>query len=120
FFLTSGRPVRVGEIVRRIAKLIDAAAQPITPPAWCWWLARQLAWFPGLTKLVPWRLLHLLDDGLWCDNAKVRRLYPAAVIDVEEGLALTFGRGDAKQRSVFPSAITSRELSQCGEPSSVR
>jgi nucleoside-diphosphate-sugar epimerase len=90
FFLTSGQAVRVGELVRRIAEWIEAPAGPITLPAWCWQLSRRLAWMPGVTKLVPWRLLHILDDGLLCDNAKVRRLYSSASVGIEEGLRRTF------------------------------
>jgi nucleoside-diphosphate-sugar epimerase len=90
FFITSGQSVRVGEIARRIAEFIDVPAKPVTLPACCWWLGRRLAWMPGLTRLVPWRLLHILDDGLWCDNSKVRSIYPFDLVTLEEGLARTF------------------------------
>jgi nucleoside-diphosphate-sugar epimerase len=98
FFLTSGQATRVGEIVRRIRDFIDAPAKPLMVPAWGWWLARRLAWLPGLTRLVPWRLLHLLDDGLWCDNAKVRSLCPFSLVAIEEGLARTFNLPGSFQR----------------------
>ena len=98
-FVTSGQAVRVGEIVQRIAQFIDVPAKPLRLPACCWWLARRLAWMPGLTRLVPWRLLHLLDDGLWCDNAKLRTLYPFDLITLEEGLARTFESSAALVRS---------------------
>jgi nucleoside-diphosphate-sugar epimerase len=90
FFITSGEALRVGEIVRQLARFIDVPVSPVKLPACCWWLARRLAWMPGLTRLVPWRLLHILDDGLWCDNAKVRKLYPFDQVPLEEGLARTF------------------------------
>jgi nucleoside-diphosphate-sugar epimerase len=90
FFLSSGEAVRVGDIAQRIAEFVDAPASMVAFPAWCWRLARRLAWMPGLTHLVPWRLLHVLDDGLWCDNAKVRQLYPFDLVTLEEGLAHTF------------------------------
>ena len=100
FFLTSGEAVRVGDVARQIAELIDVPAKPLMLPAWCWWLARQLAWMPGLTRLVPWRLLHVLHDGLWCDNAKVRRVYPFRLVPLDEGLARTFDRGTATRSQV--------------------
>jgi hypothetical protein len=90
FFLTSGEAIRVGDLARRIGDGIDVPTNMLTLPAWCWRLARQLAWMPGLTRLIPWRLLHVLDDGLWCDNAKVRRLHPAPFVGLEEGLTFTF------------------------------
>jgi nucleoside-diphosphate-sugar epimerase len=90
FFLTSGEAIRVGDLARRIGDAINAPGPMLKLPAWCWWLARRLAWMPGLTRMVPWRLLHVLDDGLWCDNAKVRGLYPFAFVGLREGLALTF------------------------------
>jgi nucleoside-diphosphate-sugar epimerase len=97
FFLTSGEAARVGDVARRIAELIDVPVKPLVLPAWCWWLARQLAWMPGLTRLVPWRLLHVLDDGLWCDNAKARRVYPFRLVPLDEGLARTFDRATANR-----------------------
>jgi UDP-glucose 4-epimerase len=90
FFLTSGQSVRVGDLAQRILDLTNVPAGSIRVPAWCWRLARRLVWMPGLTKFIPWRLLHILDDGLWCDNAKVRRLYPFALVGLEEGLRRTF------------------------------
>jgi nucleoside-diphosphate-sugar epimerase len=95
FFVSSGEPVRVGEIIRQIGPFIDMAVKPVALPACCWWLARRLAWMPGLTRLVPWRLLHILDDGLWCDNAKVRKLYPYDLVTLEEGLTRMFQLGHA-------------------------
>ena len=90
FFLSSGEAVRVGHVARQIALLIDGEANMVMLPGWCWRLARRLAWLPGLTRLVPWRLLHILDDGLWCDNAKVCALYPFGFVGLAEGLARTF------------------------------
>jgi len=90
FFLSSGEALRVGDLISRLALHIEATASPLTLPAWCWRLARQIAWMPGLNRLVPWRLLHILDDGLWCDNAKVRRLYPYDLTAIDEGLHRTF------------------------------
>jgi nucleoside-diphosphate-sugar epimerase len=92
FFLTSGEAARVGDVARRIAELIDVPVKPLVLPAWCWGLARRLAWMPGLTRLVPWRFLHVLDDGLCCDNAKARRLYTFRLVPLDEGLARTFDR----------------------------
>lgn len=97
FFLTSDQAVRVGDLARRIADLIDSPVQPIRLPAWCWSLARRLAWMPGLTQCMPWRLLHILDDGLWCDNAKVRQLYPFSLVGLEEGLCQTFHPAETQQ-----------------------
>jgi nucleoside-diphosphate-sugar epimerase len=90
FFLTSGQAVRVGDLARQIGNMMNVPIAPLRLPAWCWQLARRLVWMPGLTRLVPWRLLHILDDGLWCDNAKARRLYPFARVGLEEGLRRTF------------------------------
>jgi nucleoside-diphosphate-sugar epimerase len=105
FFLTSGEAIRVGDLVRRIADLMDVPGGPIRLPAWCWRLVRRLVWLPGLTQLVPWRLLHVLDDGLWCDNAKVSRLYPFGLTRLEHGLGQTF-RPDA----VVPKEPDMKEL----------
>jgi UDP-glucose 4-epimerase len=90
FFLSSGEALRTGDIVRRLGELDPSLAGPVRMPAWCWWAVRRLAWLPGLRRLVPWRLLHILDDGLWCDNAKVRRLCPFDLVQLGEGLARTF------------------------------
>ena len=90
FFLTSGEAVRIGDVSRRIVRLLNLPARPVRLPRWCWGLLRWLVWVPGLTRLVPWRLLHVLDDGLWCDNTKVSRLCPFEFVQLEEGLALTF------------------------------
>jgi len=90
FFLTSGEAIRIGDVSRRIARLLNAPAKPITLPGWCWGFLRRLVWIPGLTRLVPWRLLHVLDDGLWCDNTKVSRLCPFELVQLDEGLARTF------------------------------
>lgn len=88
FFLTSGEAIRVGDLVEKIGRHIGGG--PVRPPRWLWALARQAIWLPGLTRCVPWRLLHVLDDGLWCDNAKVRRLYPEPLVTLDDGLTRTF------------------------------
>jgi nucleoside-diphosphate-sugar epimerase len=90
FFLSSGEAIRIGDLSRRIARLVNPDRKPLTLPAWCWGLIGRLAWLPGITRLVPWRLLHILDDGLWCDNSKVQRLSPFDLVQLDDGLARTF------------------------------
>jgi UDP-glucose 4-epimerase len=90
FFLSSGEAVRIGDVARRVAQAVNPGRKLIGLPGWCWRLACAAAWTPGLNRLVPWRLLHILDDGLWCDNARVRRLYPERLVPLEEGLTRTF------------------------------
>ncbi len=95
YFLTSGEAIRIGNVVGKIRDAVNPARKLVHLPPWCWALARGLIWLPGLTRLVPWRLLHILDDGLWCDNAKVRRIYPHPLVQLNEGLARTFQASDA-------------------------
>jgi nucleoside-diphosphate-sugar epimerase len=90
FFLSSGEALRVGDIVRKIACRLEPPGKPRRLPAWLWWLVRRAAWLPGLRRLVPWRLLHILDDGLWCDSGKVRNLCPFNFVPIDEGLTRTF------------------------------
>jgi nucleoside-diphosphate-sugar epimerase len=90
FFLSSGEALRVGDIVREIANRLEPRGKPRRLPGWLWWLVRRTAWMPGLRRAVPWRLLHILDDGLWCDSAKVRRLCPFDFVQLSEGLDRTF------------------------------
>jgi UDP-glucose 4-epimerase len=101
FFLTSGEAVRVGDLIRRIANLNPDLARPVRLPGWLWWWVRRVAWLPGINRLVPWRLLHILDDGLWCDNAKVRRLYEDDLVGLEEGLLQTFTETDKTAHEVI-------------------
>src|SRR5262249_30902140 len=74
YFLSSGEAIRIGDVARQVAQAVNPQRKLLRLPSWCWGLFRTLAWTPGLTRLVPWRLLHILDDGLWCDNDKVMRL----------------------------------------------
>src|SRR5262249_41075148 len=96
FFLSSGEAIRVGDLSRRIAQALGMPIRPVGLPAWCWGLVRGLAWAPGLTRLVPWRLLHILDDGLWCDNTKVSRLCPFELVQLDAGLTRTFAPSDSQ------------------------
>jgi nucleoside-diphosphate-sugar epimerase len=95
FFLSNGEGLRVGDLVQKIAALDPSPPRLRRLPRWCWWLIRRLAWFPGCNRLVPWRLLHILDDGLWCDNSKIRRLCPFELVQIDEGLAQTFAPASA-------------------------
>jgi nucleoside-diphosphate-sugar epimerase len=90
FFLSSGEALRVGDIVQEIARRLDPPGRPRRLPRWLWWAVRRAAWLPGIRKLVPWRLLHILDDGLWCDSAKARGLCPFDFVQLDEGLNRTF------------------------------
>jgi len=90
FFLSSGEVLRVGDLVRKMADLDRQLSRPRRLPRWCWWLVRRAGWLPLVNRLVPWRLLHVVDDGLWCDNAKVKRLYAPDLVQIDEGLARTF------------------------------
>jgi nucleoside-diphosphate-sugar epimerase len=101
FFLSSGEGPRVGDLVQKLAALDSAAGRPRRLPRWCWWLIRQLAWLPGCNRLLPWRLLHILDDGLWCDSSKVRRLCPFELVQIDEGLAQTFAPSRAAASCVL-------------------
>jgi nucleoside-diphosphate-sugar epimerase len=96
FFLTSGEALRIGDISRSIAEHMGIGLKPFSLPACCWAVLRFFIWMPVLTRLVPWRLLHILDDGLWCDNAKIYRLCPFELVQIEEGLARTFALTDPK------------------------
>jgi nucleoside-diphosphate-sugar epimerase len=91
FFLSSGEAIQVGDLARRLSQLIGTPRQALPIPRWFWALTRRLIWLPGLTRLVPWRLLHILDDGLWCENAKVRRLCAFDLVSLSDGLARTYG-----------------------------
>jgi nucleoside-diphosphate-sugar epimerase len=93
FFLSSGEAVRVGDIVGQIARRLDPPGRVRRLPAWLWWPVRRFAWLPGVRRLVPWRLLHILDDGLVCDSSKVRRLCPFDFVRLDEGLNRTFTIG---------------------------
>jgi UDP-glucose 4-epimerase len=90
FFLSSGEAIRIADLVRRLADADSSLARPIHLPRWFWGLARRIAWLPGVNRLVPWRLLHILDDGLWCDNSKVKKLCPFELVQLDEGLRRTF------------------------------
>jgi UDP-glucose 4-epimerase len=90
FFLTSGEAIRIGDLAQRIAQEIGGRKKMIRLPRWFWAVVRTVVWLPGVTALVPWRLLHILDDGLWCDNSKMNRLYPRQLVQLPEGLARTF------------------------------
>jgi nucleoside-diphosphate-sugar epimerase len=89
FFLSSGEALRVGDIARQIGGRLEPAVNPRRLPRWLWWLVRTVAWMPGIKRLVPWRLLHILADGLLCDSSKVRRLCPYEFVKLEEGLERT-------------------------------
>jgi UDP-glucose 4-epimerase len=90
FFLSSGEAIRVGDLIAKIGGRLAPDFHPARLPRWMWRLIRQIIWLPGLARVIPWRLLHVLDDGLWCDNAKVRQLYPDPLVTLDEGLARTF------------------------------
>jgi nucleoside-diphosphate-sugar epimerase len=102
YFLSSGEALRVGDIVRQIASRLDPPGKPRKLPGWLWWLVRRAAWMPGLRRAVPWRLLHILDDGLWCDSSKVRRLCPFEFVQLDEGLDRTF-QPDRYQPTSIPA-----------------
>jgi nucleoside-diphosphate-sugar epimerase len=89
FFLSSGEAIQISDLVRRLADADPALPRPISLPGWFWGLARRVAWLPGVNRLVPWRLLHILDDGLWCDNSKVKKLCPFDLVQLDEGLRRT-------------------------------
>jgi nucleoside-diphosphate-sugar epimerase len=89
YFLSSGEALRVGDLVREIARRLDPPGRPRRLPGWLWWLVRRVAWAPGIKRLVPWRLLHILDDGLLCDSSKVRKLCPHEFVQINEGLDRT-------------------------------
>jgi nucleoside-diphosphate-sugar epimerase len=101
FFLSSGEALRVGDLVRKIAQRLDPPGRPKRLPTWLWWPVRRLAWLPGLRRLVPWRLLHILDDGLWCDSSKVRGLCPYEFVQIDEGLDRTFAQARPESRPVL-------------------
>jgi UDP-glucose 4-epimerase len=105
YFLSSGEALSSGDIVRRLGALDPSLPGPVRVPDWCWWAARRLAWLPGIKRLVSWRLLHILDDGLWCDNAKVRRLCHFDLIQLDEGLARTFASRVAAPQPVCPMPV---------------
>jgi nucleoside-diphosphate-sugar epimerase len=93
FFLSSGEALRVGDVMAEIARRLEPPGRPRRLPAWLWWPVRRFAWLPGVRRLVPWRLLHILDDGLLCDSSKVRRLCPFEFVRLDEGLDRTFAPG---------------------------
>ncbi len=97
YFLSSGEALKVADLIKRLANLDAALAGPIRLPRWFWWVLRQIAWCPGLNRLVPWRLLHILDDGLWCDNRKVKKVCPFDLVQIEEGLRRTLAPAPALQ-----------------------
>lgn len=90
FFLTSGESLEVARIAECIAKHLPESPRLVRLPRWLWGVVRATAWLPLVNRLVPWRLLHILDDGLLCDSAKVRKIYPHPLVQLEEGLARTF------------------------------
>jgi nucleoside-diphosphate-sugar epimerase len=94
YFLTSGEAIRIGDVVRKIRDAVNPDRKLVRLPGWCWGLLRSGIWLPGVTRLVPWRLLHILDDGLWCDNSKVARLYSRRLVSLDEGLKCTFAAHD--------------------------
>jgi nucleoside-diphosphate-sugar epimerase len=101
YFLSSGEALRVGDIVKEIARRLDPPGRPRRLPRWLWWAVRRFAWLPGIRRLVPWRLLHILDDGLWCDSAKVRRLCPFNFVQLDEGLNRSFEGSRSFPNPVF-------------------
>lgn len=92
FFLTSGESLEVTRIAECIAKHLPESPRLVRLPGWLWSVVRTTAWLPLVNRLVPWRLLHILDDGLLCDSSKVRKIYPHPLVHLEEGLAQTFSR----------------------------
>jgi hypothetical protein len=75
---------------QEIAQRLDPPGRPKRLPGPLWWAVGRVAWLPGIRRLVPWRLLHILDDGLWCDSGKVRSLCPFDFVQLDEGLNRTF------------------------------
>jgi nucleoside-diphosphate-sugar epimerase len=106
FFLSSGECPRVGEIVRGVAERVRAPRKPLALPGWTWALARGIAWTPGMNRLIPWRLLHILDDGLWCDNGKFVRVSGHRFVGWEEGLTRTFA-AEARPQEILPPKVES-------------
>jgi UDP-glucose 4-epimerase len=102
YFLSSGEALRVGDIIREIAQRLDPPGRPKRLPGPLWWAVGRVAWLPGIRRLVPWRLLHILDDGLWCDSGKVRSLCPFDFVQLDEGLNRTFD-GKASIPNLVPA-----------------
>jgi nucleoside-diphosphate-sugar epimerase len=101
FFLTSGEALEVTRIAECIAKHLPESPRLVRLPRWLWSLVRTTAWMPLVNRLVPWRLLHILDDGLLCDSSKVQKVYPHPLVRLEEGLARTF----ARQEDAVPALV---------------
>ena len=89
FFLSSGEAIGVGDLVRKLADLDPTLSRPFRMPRWFWNIVRGIAWTPGINRVIPWRLLHILHDGLWCDNSKVKRICPFELVQLDEGLRRT-------------------------------
>jgi len=96
FMVSSGENPTVADISRAAGDAVGRPVRPIRLPPVFWRALRAIAWNPLVRKAMPqavfvayWRLTLIIDDGFWCDPAKLLALYNDPVVLLLEGLRRT-------------------------------
>ncbi len=96
FMVSSGENCTVADISRAACDLVGRPVRPIRLPPAVWRALRAIVWNPVVRRAVPravflayWRFSLIIDDGFWCDPAKLLALYNDPVVLMLEGLRRT-------------------------------
>jgi nucleoside-diphosphate-sugar epimerase len=96
FMVSSGENCTVADISRAAGDLVGRPVRPIRLPPVAWRVLRAIVWNPLVRRAVPraafvayWRLSLIIDDGFWCDPAKLLAVYRDPVVLLLEGLRRT-------------------------------
>lgn len=96
FMVSSGENPTVADISRAAGDAVGRPVHPIRLPPVFWRALRAIAWNPLVRRAMPqavfvayWRLTLIIDDGFWCDPAKLLALYNDPVVLLLEGLRRT-------------------------------
>ena len=94
--LASDESHTVGEIARIVGRGVGHPVRPLRVPQILWSAGRAVVWNRAVAAALPpplrlsfWRLSLIISDGFWFDTTKLRRLYPAPIRNLEQGLADT-------------------------------
>lgn len=96
----------IGDIPREMAKALDIPFKQINIPEWVWRLGRLFLRAPGLRSIGPaslrrnfWRLSLIVDHCLWCDGAKMCRLYKEPLLRLDDGIYDVMGKRIASTKA---------------------
>ncbi len=105
FFIAHSEKVTVGEWAKIMSEALGLRRRFFRLPGW---IAAPLRWtvfqfwfwrmMPECLTLAAWRLSLILSNGFFCDNSKLRRVYPKEYIDVREGVRRTYARMETDAR----------------------